>query len=48
VEWGEDLMHHLINNGSMADGAYTYEQGETIITEEDEVEQVIRITPMIL
>jgi hypothetical protein len=25
----KDLMHHLINNGSMADCAYTQEQGQT-------------------
>jgi hypothetical protein len=27
---GEDLMNHLINNGSMADGAYTQEQCKTV------------------
>jgi hypothetical protein len=36
---GEDLMHDLIKNGSMANGAYTQEQGETIDEEEEEVEE---------
>jgi hypothetical protein len=39
VEWGEgeDVMHHLINTGSTADGVYTQEQGETVVEEEEEV-----------
>jgi hypothetical protein len=32
---GKDIMHHLINTGSMANGAYTQEQGETVIEEEE-------------
>jgi hypothetical protein len=34
---GEDVMHHLINTGSMVDGAYTQEQGKTVVEEEEEV-----------
>jgi hypothetical protein len=34
-----DLMHHLINNGSMANDAYTKEQGETACEEDEEVEE---------
>jgi hypothetical protein len=33
---GEDAMHHIINDGSTADGAYIQEEGETIIEEEEE------------
>jgi hypothetical protein len=33
---GEDAMHDIINNGSIADGAYTQEEGETVIKEEEE------------
>jgi hypothetical protein len=36
---GEDIMHHLINNGSMANIAYTQEQGVTVTAEEEEVEE---------
>jgi hypothetical protein len=36
---GEDIMHHLINNGSMTNDAYTQEQGETVAEEEEEVEE---------
>jgi hypothetical protein len=36
---GEDLMQHLINNGSTANDAYTQEQGETIDKEEEEVKE---------
>jgi hypothetical protein len=31
---GDELMHHLINNGSMADDAYSQEEGETVGEEE--------------
>jgi hypothetical protein len=43
----EDIMHDLINNGSMANGAYTREQGEVITEEEEEVEEEeeIRLSP---
>jgi hypothetical protein len=35
----EDIMHDLINNGLMANGAYTREQREVITKEEEEVEE---------
>jgi hypothetical protein len=36
---GKDLMHHLINNGSMTNDAYTQEQGEITRVEDEEVEE---------
>jgi hypothetical protein len=36
---GNDIMHHLINNGSTANDTYTREQGKTVGEEEEEVEE---------
>jgi hypothetical protein len=33
---GDDAMHHIINDGSTADDAYTQEKGENIVDKEDE------------
>jgi hypothetical protein len=33
---GDDAMHHIINDGSTTDNAYTQEEGETIVDEEEE------------
>jgi hypothetical protein len=33
---GDDAMHHIINDGSMADDAYTQEEGKNIVDKEDE------------
>jgi hypothetical protein len=33
---GDNAMHHIINDGSMANNAYTQEEGETIIDKEEE------------
>jgi hypothetical protein len=31
----DDAMHNIINDGSMADDAYTQEEGETIVDKEE-------------
>jgi hypothetical protein len=33
---GDDAMHHIINDGSTAYNAYTQEEGETVVDEEEE------------
>jgi hypothetical protein len=33
---GDNAMHHVINDGSMADDVYTQEEGENIIDKEEE------------
>jgi hypothetical protein len=33
---GDDAMHHIINDGSTADDAYTQAEGETVVNEEEE------------
>jgi hypothetical protein len=33
---GDDAMHHIINDGSTADDAYTQEEGEIVVDEEEE------------
>jgi hypothetical protein len=53
---GDNAMHHIINDGSTADDAYTQEEGETVIDEEveggeegneydEDNEPVVAITP---